>query len=202
MTIHLTCAPRRVAREVSVFSPRWHVLLTVTLLGASLSFASGCATGAQTRHGIPAGQWQARLPTTRSPIDELAFGRGGSGTPAAPDELASLAAPAPDEVLQPMAAAKTVAVAKPNLRRAPLAAATTAPAPAVPAAEPAQVTPEAAPASAPLLAQNDAPVESRYAQREADSRDQQKFRGGDAIVISAGALVVVLLIVILVLLLR
>jgi len=195
----------RVAREVSVFSPRWHLLLTVTLLGASLSFASGCATSSQTRHGIPAGQWQARLPGTKSPIASLAFGRGGNGDAAQLSEadVAALSVATPDDVLQPTLAAKTVAVSKPKPRRvlpaaAPaLALATTeqiaepAPAPQVVVAEP-----------APLLASNDTPVAQRYAEREQASQEQQKFRGGDAIVISAGALVVVLLIVILVLLLR
>jgi len=51
-----------------------------------------------------------------------------------------------------------------------------------------------------LLAENT--QENRYATREAQSQDQQKFAGGDAIVITSGAIVLVLLIVLLVLLLR
>jgi hypothetical protein len=173
--------------------------LTVTLLSASLGFATGCATGgAQTRHGIAAGEWQARLPTTRSTIAELAFGRGGSGTPA---QLSAeeLAVPTADDVLQPMAAAKTVAVHKSQPRRV---------LPAAPAVVTASAAPEPAPApalsesSAPLLASNDVGVEQRYSEREKASSDQQKFRGGDAIIISGGVLLVVLLIVLLVLLLR
>jgi len=191
-----------------VRSPRWHVLLTVTLLGASLSFASGCATGSQTRHGIPAGQWQARLPTTKSPIAELAYGRGGSGTAAwqGEDALASAGIAGIDAVQQPSAAAKAVAVHKRAARPhgSPLLTAAAAPVESASVAtEPAPTTPEATPASpAPLLASNDADVQSRYAERERASEPQQKFRGGDAIIISAGALLVVLLIVILVLLLR
>jgi len=201
--LDLKCALGRAAREVSVFSLTKHWLLTVTLLSASLSFATGCATGgAQTRHGIAAGEWQARLPTTRSTIAELAFGRGGSGTPAqlSSEELAALATPTPDDVLQPMAAAKTVAVHKPQPRRV---------LPAAPAVMTASAAPEPAPApsvvessAAPLLASNDVNVEQRYAEREKASSDQQKFRGGDAIIISGGVLLVVLLIVLLVLLLR
>jgi hypothetical protein len=54
-----------------------------------------------------------------------------------------------------------------------------------------------------MLATNTQPdAERRYGEREAATKKLQDFRGGDAIVISAGALVIVLLIVILVLLLR
>jgi hypothetical protein len=42
---------------------------------------------------------------------------------------------------------------------------------------------------------------SRYAEREAQNQNLEKFRGGDAIVITSGALIVILLVVILVLLL-
>ena len=42
---------------------------------------------------------------------------------------------------------------------------------------------------------------ARYAQREAQNQNLEKFRGGDAIVITSGALIVILLVVILVLLL-
>jgi len=203
-TSDLKWCAQRAATEVSVLSLSKYWLLTVTLFSASLSFATGCATGgAQTHHGIAAGQWQARLPNTRSPIAELAFGRGGSGTPAqlSSEELAALASPTPDDVLQPMAAAKTVAVNKPESRRvlpaAPKAAAMTASA----APEPAPA-PSVSESPAPLLASNDVKVAQRYAQREQSASDQQKFRGGDAIIISGGVLLVVLLIVLLVLLLR
>jgi hypothetical protein len=175
----------------------------VTLLGASLGFSTGCATGGAQRHGIPAGEWQARLPTSRSPIDELAYGRGGSGTPAqlGSDELAALASPAPDDVLQPAAAAKVVAVHKPAARRPQLAAAKVEqPVSAAPEPAPAPIVTESP--AAPLLASNDVGVEQRYAQRDQQASDQKQFRGGDAIVITAGALVVILLIVILILLLR
>jgi len=201
----LKCALGRAAREVSVFSLTKHWLLTVTLLSASLSFATGCATGgAQTRHGIAAGEWQARLPTTRSTIAELAFGRGGNGTAAqlSSDELAALAAPTPDDVLQPVAAAKTVAVHKPQPRRVLPAAPTVTAMTASAAPEPAPAPSLSESSAAPLLASNDVNVEQRYSEREKASSDQQKFRGGDAIIISGGVLLVVLLIVLLVLLLR
>jgi hypothetical protein len=199
----LKCAPRRrAAREVSVFSLRKHWYLTVTLLSASLSFATGCATGgAQTRHGIPAGEWQARLPTTRSTISELAFGRGGNGTPTqfSGDELAAIASPTPDDVLQPAMAAKSVAAHKAVRKRALPAAVEPVSAPLPEAPAPIVSVSES---TAPLLASNDVNVEQRYAQREQTSSEQQKFRGGDAIIISGGVLLVVLLIVLLVLLLR
>jgi uncharacterized membrane protein YidH (DUF202 family) len=47
----------------------------------------------------------------------------------------------------------------------------------------------------------DAQVARRYAEREARSRDQQQYRGGDVVVITASTLVIVLLIVLLVVLL-
>jgi hypothetical protein len=43
---------------------------------------------------------------------------------------------------------------------------------------------------------------SRYAQREQSSQAVEQFRGGDAIVITSGALILILLVVILILLLR
>lgn len=169
--------------------------------------AVGCATtNTDLKHGIGAGQWEARLPTTASPIHELAYGRGGSSQPA-DVSLAELGDPA--ELLTPAVAAKTdaevrrIIKSKSLKRSAPaneLALSTPDPAPAAdtaapPSPEPAQ--PQAA--AAVLLAEND--THDRYAQREQQSKPQQQFRGGDAIVISAGALVVVLLIVILILLL-
>lgn len=186
-----------------MFSLRKHWYLTVTLLSASLGFATGCATGgAQTRHGIPAGEWQARLPTTRSTISDLAFGRGGNGTPSqlSADELAAIASPTPDDVLQPALAAKTVAAHKAVRKRALPAAVEPASAP-LPEEAPASIV-SVSESTAPLLASNDVNVEQRYAQREQTSSEQQKFRGGDAIIISGGVLLVVLLIVLLVLLLR
>ena len=183
-----------------MFSLRKHWYLTVTLLSASLSFATGCATGgAQTRHGIPAGEWQSRLPTTRSTISDLAFGRGGNGTPSA-DELAAIASPTPDDVLQPTMAAKTVAAHKAVRKHALPAAVEPVSAP-LPEEAPAPIV-SVSESTAPLLASNDVNVEQRYAQREQSSSEQQKFRGGDAIIISGGVLLVVLLIVLLVLLLR
>jgi len=171
------------------------------VLGASLGFTAGCATGSTTNHGIAAGQWQARLPDTKSPIASLAFGRGGNGTPAqlSEVELAALVDPTPEEVLQPMTAAKNVGVAKPTLRRT-LAS---NPQPEAITAEPAPLPAAASEVAQPtLLASNDTSPQQRYAQREQQSEKQQQFRGGDAIIISGGVLLVILLIVVLVLLLR
>jgi len=133
----------------------------------------------------------------------MAFGRGGSAQPASDygvnAALAALDRAAVQADAQPIAAprsAKLVAEHK--------------------TAEPAQLALAAAPQAeqtqqpvAETRAQMDEPVllaentqESRYASREAQSDEQQKFAGGDAIVITSGAIVLVLLIVLLVLLLR
>jgi hypothetical protein len=166
------------------------------LVVVSVIAASGCATaGSEAAHGLGAGQWQVRMPTSPSPIQELAYGHGGSATAVLDDALADLDAIAPAQ--QPMAAAK--AHPKPVPSRVALAPSIVQPTAA--SAEPAPVA--AAPQAVrepELLASND--LDSRYAQRETQASEQQKFRGGDAIVISAGAIVVVLLIVILILLLR
>lgn len=180
-------------------------LLVSGLLSASLSLIGfGCATGSgEVRHGVGAGYWEGRvvtLPSRQSPIEAMAFGRGGSSQPASDlgvdDALAALDRAA---VAQPIAArsAKVVAERK-TAQPVQLAAA--------PAAPPSEQT--QAPA-AESRAQVDAPVllaantqESRYAAREAQSDEQKKFAGGDAIVITSGAIVLVLLIVLLVLLLR
>lgn len=184
-------------------------LLVTGLLSASLGLvAAGCATGSgEIRHGAGAGYWEGRvvtLPARQSPIQALAFGRGGSSEPASDlgvgDALAALDHAAIQADAQPTAAprsaklmaAKTAAepVAQAEAAQADLAEKTTEP-----------VVESAVVADQPvLLAQNT--QESRYASREAKSNEQQKFAGGDAIVITSGAIVLVLLIVLLVLLLR
>jgi cobalamin biosynthesis Mg chelatase CobN len=179
-------------------------LYVLGALSASLSlFGLGCATGSdEVRHGVGAGYWETSipsLPSRQSPIEAMAFGRGGSSERAAVTDKnlgvdAALAA-LDSRSLQPQATnAKMVAARKP-------AAVNTEKREAV-AEQPVQ-------ASADSSVTVDQPVllaantqESRYASREAQSQDQQKFAGGDAIVITSGAIVLVLLIVLLVLLLR
>jgi hypothetical protein len=188
-------------------------LWVVSVFSASLSLLGfGCATGgSEVRHGIGAGQWEARLPTTRSPIQSMAYGRGGSSEPAADlgldDALAAL-----DRSALERSAAATQPLAAPRVqnrvaaRKAPREqpAAATLTAPVEKAAEPAPTSAELASrvqVDEPLaLAQNTA--DNRYAEREAQAKEQQKFAGGDAIVITSGAILLVLLIVLLVLLLR
>jgi len=181
-----------------VKSRRRHSLVSMTLLVWTVGLAaSGCATGvSETRHGLGVGYWQVHMPTTPSPIHELAYGRDGSSRPAS-DALAGLEAATPDEILQPATAplAKAKPVKYTQRHVPPIALAKTEEQP-----EPA-LTPAPEPAQEPTwLAAND--TNSRYAQREAQASEQQKFRGGDAIIISAGAILIVLLIVVLVLLLR
>jgi len=147
------------------------------------------------------GVWEKRLPTSASPIDELAYGRGGDAA-WADDSLADLGdidrLLSPEPAAQPKVKAKAVTVPK-RLASTELAAKVVSePAPTEQIA-PASPPPQAA---APvLLAQNDA--RDRYASREQQAKQQQDFRGGDAVVvISASALVIILLVVLLILLLR
>lgn len=177
-------------------------------LGCALSLAAGgCATtNSEVKHGLGVGQWQARLPTTASPIHELAYGRGGSSVGYFDDSLADLGNV--DELLrteplvqttQPKAKlAKHVAAPK-RLTANDAPAKLAEPAPSEPVAA---ATPQPQAAEPPvLLAQNDA--RDRYAGREQQAKEQKNFRGGDAVVvISASALLIVLLIVLLILLLR
>lgn len=174
-------------------------LYVMGVLSASLSlFGLGCATGSdQLRHGTGAGYWETSipsLPSRQSPIEAMAFGRGGSSEPASDMGVDAALAALDSRSLQPQAAnAKLVAARK----AAPIENAREQV-----ADQPVQATAEnnVAVDQPVLLAENT--QESRYASREAQSQDQQKFAGGDAIVITSGAIVLVLLIVLLVLLLR
>jgi len=166
----------------------------------------GCATSSgEVRHGLGAGQWEARLPATKSPIAGMAYGSGGSseraddlGVSAA---LASLdrSAKSPAEQRAALAAKRVKSPTRTLVASAPAQAVTT-PEPAAPSLE-SRVRVEAPLALAQASAENEASG-SRYADREASSKEQQKFAGGDAIVITSGAILLVLLIVLLVLLLR
>lgn len=182
------------------------------VLGASLSMLTlGCATsGSEVRHGIAAGQWEARLPATKSPIAGLAYGSGGSsqrtddlGVDAALASLdrnvqLSAAEPAPAarrvKAAPSKAAHRTVAALAASPERKPLAE------PAVPALQ-SRLRVDT-PVTLAHSASTERASDSRYAEREAASQEQQRFAGGDAIVITSGAVVLALLIVLLILLLR
>jgi cobalamin biosynthesis Mg chelatase CobN len=172
-------------------------LYTLGVLSASLGlFGAGCATGSdQVRHGVGAGYWEANslsLPSRQSPIEAMAFGRGGNSEPASDMGVDAALASLDSRSLQPQAKATN----------AKLVAAHKAPAVEQAAQQPVQATAErSVTAEQPVLVAANT-QESRYASREAQSQDQQKFAGGDAIVITSGAIVLVLLIVLLVLLLR
>jgi cobalamin biosynthesis Mg chelatase CobN len=190
------------AVEVFVSSSSLSRLYSLGVLSAALSlFGLGCATGSdEVRHGIGAGYWEANipsLPSRQSPIEAMAFGRGGSSQPASDmgvdAALAALDSRSPQRDVTAASHAKLVAArtAAPvqtkseQIAQQPVQAA---------------VDSNATVEQPVLLAANT--QESRYASREAQSGDQQKFAGGDAIVITSGAIVLVLLIVLLVLLLR
>lgn len=178
-------------------------LYVMGVLSAGLSlFGLGCATGSdQLRHGMGAGYWETStptLPSRQSPIEAMAFGRGGSAEPASDMGVdAALAA------LDSRGSQRAVVATNAKLVAAKQAA------PVEVADKREQVVAQPEQATVPsnvaveqpvLLAENT--QESRYASREAQSQDQRKFAGGDAIVITSGAIVLVLLIVLLVLLLR
>jgi hypothetical protein len=171
--------------------------LSATLFGWTMTvLAAGCATAGETsHHGLGVGQWEARLPTTESPVHELAMGRNGSSL-RDDKALASL-----DDVLQPSAASKSMERPKALRRQAAAPVVATATPMAQPmAAQPMAAQTIAVAPSVELLASND--VEARYAERETQSKQVEQFRGGDVVVISASALVLVLLIVLLIILLR
>jgi hypothetical protein len=181
-------------------------LVSMTLFAGMMTIvAAGCATGgAETRHGIGAGEWTASMPRSSSPIHELAFGRGGNSQRV--DDLADLDTATPDAVLAPttqevaIVRAKRTAAKTPRIAYASNANAAKAETPELkPELQADRIAPPQVPEQ---VAQNDAAAESRYAEREQSAQDQQQFKGGDAIIITAGALVVVLLIVLLILLLR
>jgi len=162
-----------------------------------LAFAAvGCASNVpQARDGRAAGEWRFRLPATQSPYGAMALGRGGSSEPSQLQEdrpLLASAQPMPKHVARPARVQRSVAPIH-TAAAQPSAPAETVPAPVVnspvQAKEPVQ------------LAANDTSAEQRYGQREAESKKQEQYRGGDAIVIGAGTLVVILLIVILLILL-
>lgn len=171
-----------------------------TWIALCLGFGlTACASSMNTRPEDPHGliDLNARMPVGQSPYG-IAYGAPSPGRvqPLTPNV---------DEFLKPEAARETLVATRvmPAKKAASVA-------PAVkPAPEPVAFEPviELQPNQEQLLALAAEPPppssddSSRYAEREAQNQNLEKFRGGDAIVITSGALIVILLVVILVLLL-
>jgi hypothetical protein len=168
---------------------RSHYYVQKLALGVFAVAAMGCASNVPTpKDGRAAGEWRYRLPATSSPYGQLALGRGGSSEPArleADQPLLAAAQPTPKHVARPVHVQRVAAQ------------------PVLPAVETAPAAEPSSPAqvSEPIqLAQNEVSPEQRYAQRQSESKQLEKYKGGDAIVIGAGTLVVILLVVILLIL--
>lgn len=163
----------------------------------------GCASStAYTKREDPRGliDLNARMPVGDSPYG-VAYGtpQPVRVQPLAPDIDQFLKA----EAKEPLVVARAVPL-KTNVKTNAPVAAKAAPAPEPVAFEPVinlQPNQEQllALASEPAPAHDDS---ARYAQREAQNQNLEKFRGGDAIVITSGALIVILLVVIIILLLN
>ena len=137
----------------------------------------------------------ARLPVADSPYGMAYGARTGTGVR---PEAANI-----DEFLKDEPRPTRVAAARPVRVNAPADVA----APVAPAPTPAEPI-ASAPEQAPLLALAEPPApsttddSSRYAERDSKSQSLEKFRGGDALVITSGALLIILLVIIIILLLR
>jgi hypothetical protein len=144
--------------------------------------ASGCAANlTAARSGRAAGQWSVQLPSNDTSVARLAYGRHGNSEPAAvsgTDLPAATKTPrlAPKHALQP--AAKLLAV-------------TSTTAGSSHAAAPAKTEPV-------QLAMADTSAEQRYSARQ--SRQLERFKGGDAIVIGVSTVLIALLVLLLILL--
>ena len=179
-------------------------------LGLLSIISSGCAAGIQSHpHGLGAGEWNVTLPAAASYSQGLAYGRGGSSVRAQTDADAPLFAEAHTAPLYGEDTKKKPAHRKRRLDQAP----PTRSEPVTPVHEQTPVAPPLAKqertdiAATPALATTELALADttsavgRYETREAQSQSQQKFAGGDAIVIGASTLVIIILIVLLVLLL-
>ena len=164
----------------------------VCMIAVVATAAVGCAGNLpEVEHGQAAGEWQVHMPGTPSPYRKLALGAQGGGQPSAASRNLEQLMAASEPTAKPR---RGHTVHAKTARRTVIAEAPQSP------AKP--VARHATPTRAAALIASAEPAVQRYAQREAQSRKLEEFRGGDAIVISASALVIVLLIVILVLLLR
>lgn len=165
-------------------------------LGLISIISSGCAAGISSHpHGLGAGEWNVTLPATASYSQGLAYGRGGSSARAEIDDAALFAEAHTTPVLGAESKKKHVQ-RKRRVDQAPPTRSEPAPAP-----EQTPVVPAPAKQERTELAFANTAELGRYEAREAQSQTQQKFAGGDAIVIGASTLVIIILIVLLVLLL-
>jgi hypothetical protein len=172
-----------------VIKPRTqHTLRTLTL-GLLVTAAVGCAGNIpNTRQGQAAGEWRFRLPTSSSPVGALAYGRGGSSAARADvQEQPQLAVAEAHKTPAHSAVRHVAPAALHEIATNPAPQPTAAP---VVVSEPVQ------------LAQAEPSADQRYGERQADAKTLDKFKGGDVIVIGAGALLLILVVVLLVLLLR
>ena len=171
-----------------------------TRLWIALCFGFGltaCASSmSNTRPEDPRGliDLNARMPVGDSPYG-VAYGtpQPGRVQPLAPNIDRYLKA-------EPAAERMVVARAVPLKKEMPVAKVAPAPVAFEPVVnlEPNQEQLLAMAGEPPAPTNNDT---SRYAERESQNQNLEKFRGGDAIVITSGALIVILLVVILILLL-
>lgn len=163
-------------------------------LGLISIIASGCAAGISNQpHGRAAGEWSVTLPSVASYSQGLAYGRGGSAARVEQDVDALLLADAYMPRLADDHTKKKPVQRKPRADQAPRVTPRPAPQqPVIPAPSRTERTEVALATPAEL---------GRYEARQEQSQTQQKFAGGDAIVIGASTLVLVILIVLLVLLL-
>ena len=173
------------------------------LVGLAIAASAGCAGNLdQLRPGRAAGEWQVRLPESRSAVGDLAMGRGGRSEPAAswfdgsPGDMANS---------QPRVAVGAKKASRGIERRkiaTPVRHVELAALPEQPhqAEQPKAAVPSSVASLAYPLA--DASPHDRYAQREQRSQQQQSFKGGDRVlVIGVSTLVVVLIVVLLLVLL-
>jgi hypothetical protein len=184
---------------------------SLALVWGTLAFAAiGCSHELPaTRTGQAAGEWTYHLPATKGPYAQLALGSGGSSEAAKTSDddvanaLASLdrssAAASKPRAVQPaksqlMAAAQPAQAQPAQAQPAPAAEGASLPSERVTTHEPTQALASLSPTAT--------ETQQRYAAREAKAQKLESYKGGDAIVISAGALIVILLIVVLILLLR
>jgi cobalamin biosynthesis Mg chelatase CobN len=139
-------------------------------------------------------------------LREFAYGRGGSSKAAVASSDAELEALLrPTAPLSKVRAARAVSgaralseSARAGVNERPVEAKPALPAGATAASSQSAIEPEREVS----LVQKASPQEARsYAAREARSKAQQQYRGGDVVVITASTLVIVLLIVLLVVLL-
>jgi len=176
-------------------------ILSALSVCVALAFA-GCATGGQQiRDPQRAGVWKVRLPASTGVYGLKAM--GGSSDDALADAR-PVTKPNIDEYLKPGYAPKAQPlhqqVAVKHTPASPVVVAQAAPVPAPVAAAPA-VAPATQPEQYAMRSEPRPDDVSRYAARDAQSKQAQEFRGGDVVVISVSTLLIIGLIILLIILL-